>query len=319
MAPATDTPAPSRRSGTQTLGVLTMVDLGNLLTAMVTPLTPEGAVDFDRTAEFAVRLVETGSDGLVVAGTTGESATLTAEEKLDLFRCVIDAVGDRTTIVAGTGDNETQWTIDFTREASKLDIDAVMLVGPYYNKPSQEGLYRHFEAGAAATELPVIAYNVPTRTSKNIETDTILRIAEIGNVVAVKEASGDMKQISDICRRKPDDFLVYSGDDPMTLPMLALGGRGVISVISNVEGRKTQEMVAAFHAKDTARATALHHELTPLCEVCFLESGNPSCAKRALEVCGFPVGGVRLPLVEASEKDTARIRVVCERMGLIGA
>jgi 4-hydroxy-tetrahydrodipicolinate synthase len=296
-----------------------MVDFGNVLTAMVTPFTPEGKMDFRRTAEFAARLVEAGSDGLVVAGTTGESATLTAEEKLDLFRCVIDAVGDRAVIVGGTGDNETQWTVDFTREASKLDLDAVMLVGPYYNKPSQEGLYQHFVAGAAATELPVIAYNVPSRTSKNIEADTVLRLAEIENIVALKEASGDMKQISEICRRKPEDFAVYSGEDPVTLPMLALGSRGVISVISNVEGRKTQEMVTAFHAKDTARATALHHELTPLCEVCFLESGNPSCAKRALEICGFSVGGLRLPLIEASEKDTERIRAVCERMGLIGA
>jgi 4-hydroxy-tetrahydrodipicolinate synthase len=296
-----------------------MPDFGNVLTAMVTPLTPDGAVDFARTAEFADRLVATGSDGLVVAGTTGEASTLTSEEKLDLFRCVIDAVGDRAVIVGGTGDNETQWTVDFTREASKLDLDAVMLVGPYYNKPSQEGLYRHFVAGAAATELPVIAYNVPTRTSKNIETDTVLRLAEIDNIVAIKEASGDMKQISEICRRKPEDFLVYSGEDPVTLPMLSLGSRGVISVISNVEGRKVQEMVTAYHAKDTSRATALHHELYPLCEVCFLESGNPACAKRALGICGFPVGGVRLPLVEASEKDTEKIRVVCERMGLIGA
>jgi len=296
-----------------------MPDFGNLLTAMVTPLTADGAVDFARTAEFAARLVATGSDGLVVAGTTGESATLTPEEKLDLFRCVIDAVGDRAAIVGGTGDNDTQWTVDFTREASKLDLDAVMLVGPYYNKPGQEGLYRHFLAGAAATELPVIAYNVPSRTSKNIETETILRLAEIDNIVAIKEASGDMKQVSEIRRRAPEGFLVYSGEDFVTLPMLSLGARGVISVISNVEGRKVQEMVAAFHAKDTSRAAALHHELFPLCEVCFLESGNPACAKRALEVCGFPVGGVRLPLAEAGEKDTEKIRAVCERMGLIGA
>jgi len=296
-----------------------MTDFGNVLTAMVTPFDAEGKVDFARTAEFAHRLVERGSDGLVLAGTTGESATLTPEEKLDLFRCVIEAVGDRAVLVGGTGDNDTQWTVDFTREASKLDLDAVMLVGPYYNKPSQEGLYRHFVAGAAATELPVIAYNVPTRTSKNIDTDTILRLAEIGNIVAIKEASGDMKQISEICRRKPEDFLVYSGEDPVTLPMLSLGARGVISVISNVEGRRVQEMVAAFHAKDTSRAAALHHELFPLCEVCFLESGNPACAKRALEVCGFPVGGVRLPLAEASERDTEEIRATCERMGLVGA
>jgi len=165
----------------------------------------------------------------------------------------------------------------------------------------------------------VIAYNVPSRTSKNIDTETVLRLAEIDNIVALKEAGGDFRQISEICRRTPADFLVYSGDDFVTLPMLALGARGVISVVSNVEGRRLQEMVAAFHAKDTSRSAALHHELFPLCDVCFLESGNPACAKRALEVCGFPVGGVRLPLAEASEKDTGRIRAVCEEMGLIGA
>lgn len=295
-----------------------MPDFGNVLTAMVTPFTADGQVDFDRAAEFSHRLVENGSDGLVVAGTTGEAATLTPEEKLDLFRCVIEAVGDRAVIVGGTGDNDTQWTVDFTRRASRLDLDAVMLVGPYYNKPSQEGIYRHFRAAAEATELPVIAYNVPSRTSKNIDTDTILRLAEIENIVAVKEASGDLKQVSEICARKPSDFLVYSGDDFITLPMLALGARGVISVISNIEGRKVQEMVQAYHAKDTLRAMTLHHELFPLCQVCFLESGNPACAKRALEICGFPVGGVRLPLAEASEADTARIRAVCERMGLVG-
>jgi 4-hydroxy-tetrahydrodipicolinate synthase len=296
-----------------------MTAFGNVLTAMVTPFTEDGAIDFARTAELANRLVDTGSDGLVVAGTTGESPTLTPEEKLDLFRCVIDAVGDRAVIVAGTGDNETQWTVDFTREASGLNLDAVMLVGPYYNKPSQEGFYQHFRAGAAATELPVILYNVPARTGKNIETDTVLRLAEIGNIVALKEAGGDMRQISEICRRVPEGFHVYSGEDFVTLPMLALGATGVISVISNLHGRPVQDMVTAFHAKDTTRALARHWELYDLCVACFLDSGSPACVKRALELCGFPVGGLRLPLVAADEKDTAKIRAVCERMGLLGA
>jgi len=296
-----------------------MTDLGNVLTAMVTPFDEDGEVDLDRSAELADRLASTGSDGLVVSGTTGESATLTRAEKLDLFRCVVEAVGGRASVVAGTGNNVTRDTVELTREASRIGVDGIMIVGPYYNKPSQEGLYRHFEAAAAATDLPVIIYNVPGRTSKNIETKTVLRSAEIGNVVAVKEASADMKQISEICRQAPDGFSVYSGDDFTTLPMLALGAQGVISVVSNADGRRVAEMVLAFHAGDTARAAARHHELFPLCEACFLESGNPSCVKRALGICGFPVGGVRLPLVEASEADTATIRAVCERMGLVSA
>ncbi len=296
-----------------------MTDLGNVLTAMVTPFDEDGEVDFGRSAELAERLARTGSDGLVVSGTTGESATLTRAEKLDLFRCVVEAVDGKAAVVAGTGNNVTRDTVGLTREAGKTGVHGIMIVGPYYNKPSQEGLYRHFEAAAAATDLPVIIYNVPGRTSKNIETGTVLRTAEIGNVVAVKEASGDMKQISEICRQAPAGFVVYSGDDFTTLPMLALGAQGVISVVSNVASRQVADMVAAFHAGDVNRAAALHHQLFPLCEACFLESGNPSCVKRASEICGFPLGGVRLPLAEASEADTAKIRAVCERMGLVSA
>ncbi|MGQ9731026.1 MAG: 4-hydroxy-tetrahydrodipicolinate synthase [Candidatus Zipacnadales bacterium] len=296
-----------------------MMKLGNLLTAMVTPFTKEGEVDFARTRELVNRLAEAGSDGFVVCGTTGESATLSKEEKLDLFRCVIEAVGDRCAVIGGTGTNNTQQSIELTRAASELDLDAVMLVGPYYNKPSQEGLYRHFLACAEATPLPVIIYNVPGRTGKNIDVDTIVRLAEVSNIIGLKEASGDMKQISEICRRTPEDFLVYSGDDFVTLPMMALGAVGVISVVSNVACRPVADMVKAFHEGDIARAAQLHHELFPLYEACFLESGNPACAKRALEIIGFPVGGVRLPLVEASEKDTQKIREVCERMGLVRA
>ena len=297
-----------------------MTDLGNVLTAMVTPFDDEGEVDFTRAAQLAANLVDNGSDGLVIAGTTGESATLTKAEKLDLFRGVIDAVGDRASIVGGTGDNETAYTVELTRAASELALDAVMLVGPYYNKPSQEGLYQHLKAGAAATELPVIAYNVPGRTSKNIETETTIRLAEtVENIVAVKEASGDMQQISEICRLAPEGFVVYSGDDFLTLPMLSLGAKGIISVIGNVAGKPVQGMVSAFHAGDTARAAELHHFIFPLCEACFLESGNPACVKRAMQISGFDPGAMRLPIIEANEADTARIREVCERMGLAGA
>jgi len=296
-----------------------MRELGCALTAMVTPFDAEGEVDFTRTAELAERLVATGSDGIVVVGTTGESPTLTHREKLDLFRSVVEAVAGRAAVIAGTGTNNTRDSIELTGEAEGTGVDAVILVGPYYNKPSQEGLYRHFSSIAAQTELPVVLYNVPTRTAKNVEIKTVLRLAEIPNVVALKEASGDMRQISELCRLVPDGFAIYSGDDFLTLPMLALGARGVISVVSNLAGRMVTDMIAAFRAGDTARAAALHHALFPLCEACFLESGSPSCIKRALEICGFPVGGVRLPLAEASEADTEKIRAVCERMGLVGA
>ncbi len=298
---------------------MSMRELGCTLTAMVTPFDAAGEVDFARAAELADRLVATGCDGIVVAGTTGESPTLTNQEKLDLFRCVVDAVGDRAAIIGGTGNNDTKDSLELTREAEKTGLDAAMLVGPYYNKPSQEGLYRHFSSIAAQTELPVVVYNVPTRTSKNIQVKTVLRLAELPNVVALKEASGDLKQISELCRLTPVDFAIYSGDDFLTLPMLALGVKGVISVVANVAGRMVADMIGAFRAGDTARAAELHHALFPLCEVCFLESGSPACVKRVMEICGFPVGGLRLPLAETSEADTERIRAVCERMGLVGA
>jgi len=294
-----------------------MKEMGNLLTAMVTPFDGQLQVDYDRAAELAVKLIQEGNDGLVVSGTTGESPTLSDEEKLQLYRVVKEAVGDAT-LVAGTGSNNHEYTIQLTKAASQNDVDGIMLVGPYYNKPSQEGFYQPFSRAAAAPELPVIVYNVPGRTGKNIEADTVLRLAEdVANIVAVKEASGDIKQISKICAGKPDDFAVYSGDDGMTLPLLAVGGIGVISVVAHVATADMAEMVSAFHKRDTARAWELHHRLLPLFDAAFLPSGNPPCIKRALQICGFDCGGVRLPLVEASEKDTQQIRQVCEDLGLV--
>ncbi len=293
-----------------------MTQLGNLLTAMVTPFDSDLNVDYDRACELAVKLINEGSDGLVVAGTTGESPTLSDEEKLQLFRVVKQAVGDAP-VVAGTGSNDHHHTVELTKQASATGVDAVMLVGPYYNKPSQEGFYQHFARAAAATELPVIVYNVPGRTGKNIEAATVLRLAEdVPNIIGVKEASGDIKQISQICANKPDDFTVWSGDDGMTLPVLAVGGVGVISVVAHVVGRDMKAMIEAFHNKDTEGAWKLHHKLLGIFEAAFLPSGNPPCIKRALQICGFPVGGVRLPLVEASEKDTARIAEVCRQLGI---
>ncbi len=293
-----------------------MARFGNVLTAMVTPFDEQFAVDYDRAAELAKRLIDLGSDGLVVTGTTGESPTLTSEEKLKLYEVTKQAVGDAP-IIAGTGNNNTAATIALTEKASALPIDGIMFVGPYYNKPSQEGFHQHFKAAAAATDLPVIVYNVPGRTGKNIEASTVLRLAEdVENIVAVKEASGDLRQIAEIAAKAPHGFEVYSGDDAMTLPLLAVGGVGIISVAANINGVHIAETVAAYKAGETRRATELHHMLLPLFDACFLPSGNPSCVKRALEICGFPVGGTRLPVVPASDKDSEVIRAVCEQLGL---
>jgi len=292
-----------------------MPELGNLITAMVTPFDDDLNVDYDRAGELAVRLADAGSD-ILVSGTTGESPTISAEEKLELFRVVRDAVGEDVGILAGTGGNDTAKSVELTEKASELDVDAILLVGPYYNKPSQEGFYQHFRTVAECTDLPVVLYNVPGRTGKNIETSTVLRLAEdVSNIVGMKEASGDIGQIAEICAGAPEGFRLWSGDDGMTLPILAVGGVGVISVASQVAAEEIGEMIDCHHNGDVARAAQIHGRLMPLFDACFLPSGNPPCVKRALEVCGFPVGGCRLPVVPASEQDTATIREVCENLG----
>ena len=293
-----------------------MPDLGNLLTAMVTPFDGDLRVDYDRAAQLAVKLIEEGNEGLVITGTTGESPTLSDEEMLELYRVVKNAVGD-VTVIAGTGSNNHAHTVELSQKAAQTGVDGIMLVGPYYNKPSQEGFYQHFSRAAGAVDLPVIVYNVPGRTGKNITAETMIRLAEdVPNIVALKEASGDIIQISEICAGTPDDFTVYSGDDNMTLPILAVGGRGVISVVAHLVAAEMLEMISAFHDWDTRRAWQIHHKLLPIFEAAFLPSGNPPCIKRALQVCGFDCGGVRLPLVEASDEDTARIRRACQDLSL---
>ena len=293
-----------------------MARFGTVLTAMVTPFKDDLSVDFDRAAELAKRLIDTGSDGLVITGTTGESPTLSSEEKLTLFEVTKAAVGNAP-IIAGTGSNNTAASIELTKKAAELPIDGVMFVGPYYNKPSQEGLYQHFRACAQATDLPVVLYNVPGRTGKNIEAATVLRVAEeMENVVAVKEASGDLEQITRICAQAPDGFEVYSGDDSLTLPIMAVGGVGIISVAGHVGGELISDMIDAFNSGENDRAAGLHQRLLPLFTACFLGSGNPACVKCALEVCGFPVGGARLPVVPASTADAEIIRAACVKLGL---
>lgn len=293
-----------------------MRHFGQVLTAMVTPFHDDNSVNYQAAAALARHLVANGSDGLVVAGSTGEAATLSAEEKLKLFAVVLEAVGDKATVIAGTGSNDTGASIALTREAEKLGVHGAMLVGPYYNKPTQEGFYQHFKAIADSTALPIILYNVPGRTASNIAPDTIARLAVVPNIVAVKESSGNLDQVSEIIRITPKEFFVYSGDDSLTLPILAVGGTGIISVAAHVVGTRMQDMIKAFFAGQHAVAKDIHLELLPFFKVIFITT-NPIPIKTALQLMGHNVGGFRLPLVSASANETEAIRKVMHSLRII--
>lgn len=297
-------------------GVLVMVRFGRLLTAMVTPFTPDGKLDYTTAASLAKRLVENGSDGLVVAGTTGESPTLTSEEKLSLFSTVVEAVGGTASVIAGTGSYSTDESIHLTREAEKTGIDGVLLVAPYYNRPPQEGLYRHFKTVAEATSLPVMIYNIPGRTAVNVTPDTMVRLAQVDNIVSIKESAGILPQVSELVQKLPEDFLVYSGDDALTLPMMAVGAVGVISVAAHVAGRRIKAMVEAFARGDAAEANRIHQMLLPLFNVLFITT-NPIMIKAAVNLLGIPAGSVRLPLVDATVEETAKLKEVMQGLGLL--
>lgn len=280
---------------------------GNLLTAMVTPFDDKMEVDYTQAANLAKYLAEHGSDGIVVCGTTGESPTLTKEEKIKLWQVVKEAVAGKAAVIAGTGSNNTKESIAMTKEAEKIGVDGAMLVGPYYNKPSQEGFYQHFKTVAESTSLPIIVYNVPGRTGTNILPQTVIRLSEIPNIVAVKEASGNVEQASQIRRGTAPDFMVYSGDDSLTLPILAVGGTGVISVASHVIGDQMQEMIKAYLSGDVKKASALHLELFPVFKGLFITS-NPVPVKAALNLKGIKVGSTRLPLVDAAPEHLEAIK-----------
>ncbi len=280
---------------------------GQLVTAMVTPFDESLELDLGRLAKVIDHLIVTGTTGLVVSGTTGESATLTHREKLMLFEETVRLVAGRIPVIAGTGGNNTAEAIAFTKEVDHLQVDAFLLVAPYYNKPSQEGLYQHFYSVAKATDKPIIVYNIPGRTAVNIAPETIVRLAGIDNIVAVKESSGDFTQISRIIGETPDDFYVYSGDDKYTLPFLALGGYGVISVAAHVAGELMHAMLRAFFDEDLSEARRMHHRLMPLFEGLF-KTSNPVLVKAALGMIGMEVGGVRLPLVSATPEELRELR-----------
>ncbi len=283
-----------------------MKKFGRLLTAMVTPFDEKGQVDYEQAKKLASALLASGSDGLVVAGTTGESPTLTAAEKLRLFAEVKSAVSGDATIVAGTGNYNTQESIELTGKAEKTGVDACLLTVPYYNKPNQEGLYEHFKAIASSTKLPCIIYNVPSRTITNLAAETTIRLSKMDNIAGVKEASADLAQIARIIDGVDKKFLVYSGNDADTFPILGLGGYGVIGVITHLVGKQYKQMMDDFFAGRIAESARLHRSFIPLVNSMFM-IGSPMPIKYALNYLGFRVGKPRLPLVVPDEKTRAVI------------
>ncbi len=295
---------------------MTQPRFGRLLTAMVSPFDAEGMLDLSRAQELAQRLLDSGSDGLVVCGTTGESPTIDYDDKVRLFSAILEVAGGTAPVIANIGDNCTADSVNFARRVEKLGVDGVMAVVPYYNKPPQEGLYRHFSAIAAAVDVPLVLYNVPSRTVTNLDAETTLRLAGVDNIVAVKEASGRLTQIASIIDGAPPGFEVLSGNDEDTLPMMGLGATGVISVASHVAGPLLADMLAAQGGGDHTRALKIHLELMPLFKALFMTS-NPIMVKRALDLAGFPVGDPRLPLVPATDEQTAELERVMRRIGLL--
>jgi 4-hydroxy-tetrahydrodipicolinate synthase len=284
-----------------------MKKLGRLLTAMVTPFNEEGGVDYEQAKRLASALLNSGSDGILVVGTTGESPTLLREEELRLFSEVKSAIGERGTVIAGTGSNSTAEALKTTKEAERIGVDACLLVVPYYNKPTQEGLYQHFKAIAESTSLPCILYNVPSRTVVSLSADTTIKLSHIDNIIGIKEASGNLGAISKIISNTREDFLVWSGNDSDTLPILTLGGYGVVSVASHLVGNQIREMIYSFINGKTSEAASIHRHLMPLVNALFIVS-NPIPVKYALNHIGFNVGKPRLPLTEPDEKSAATIR-----------
>lgn len=292
---------------------------GRMIPAMVTPFDENRELDLDKVQALAVRLVDGGSDSLIINGTTGESPTVFYPQKIDLFRAVVESVGDRVPVIANVGDNCTADTVSFAREVAELGVDGFMCVVPYYNKPPQEGIYQHFRTIANAVELPIILYNIPGRCVVNMEAETTLRLAhDCANVVAVKEASGKMDQIKAIIDAAPEGFAVYSGDDAVTFDIMKLGGTGVISTIGNVAPARMKEIVDLCAAGDWEAAAAANEALMPLMKGLF-ETSNPILVKEALKLLGFPVGGVRLPLVDATPEQSERLAAIMREVGVLDA
>lgn len=284
---------------------------------MITPFNHDGTVNYSVTEKLAAHLADHGTDTLVVCGTTGESPTLSWDEEFELFRVVKSAVGGNAKVMAGTGSNSTTEAIAATQKAAKMGLDGSLQVVPYYNKPPQAGLYHHFEAIAqAASDLPIMLYNVPGRTSQNLLPETVARLAEVPNIVALKEASGNLDQASQIRQLTPTDFAIYSGDDSLTLPMLAIGGSGVVSVASHLVGPQLQQMIQAFESGQVQAATQIHLKLFSLFKALFITT-NPIPVKAALRLQGWDVGSLRLPLCDPDEGVHAMLKTVMAELNLL--
>jgi 4-hydroxy-tetrahydrodipicolinate synthase len=289
--------------------------LGQILTAVVTPFAEDDSVNFDSFKRLCVHLVENGSDGVVVAGTTGEAPTLSDEERLALFAAAIEAVGDRANVVAGTGTYSTTHSVHLTREAHKLGVDAFLVVTPYYNKPPVRGIVAHFEAIATVTDKPIVVYNIPQRVVINLEPDTLAELAEIPNVQYVKQATTDLDQARRVVSES--GLILLAGGDELLLPFLELGANGGILVYTHIVGPRVRELVTRFQDGDAEGAREIEKELAPIIEA--LSVANPIPVKAALNMLGHDVGGHRLPLVEASESEKTLLRGALERAGILTA
>ncbi|GAX35943.1 4-hydroxy-tetrahydrodipicolinate synthase [Nodularia sp. NIES-3585] len=294
-----------------------MGEFGRVLTAMITPFKADGSVNYDVAAELAAHLANNGTDTLVICGTTGESPTLSWDEEYQLFVEVLQAVAGKAKVIAGCGSNSTKEAIAATQKAATIGVHGSLQVVPYYNKPPQAGLYQHFQAIAeACPELPLMLYNVPGRTGQNLSPETVARLAEINNIVGIKEATGNLDQASEIRRLTPKEFQIYSGDDSLTLPLLAIGATGVVSVASHLVGNQLQQMIQAFSAGKIETASEIHLQLFPLFKALFLTT-NPIPVKQALKLQGWEVGCTRLPLCEADSDVSDKLKAVLDKLDLI--
>lgn len=278
------------------------MNFGKLLTAMVTPFNEQNKVDYDKVTELIEYLIDQDSDGLIIAGTTGESPTLTNEEKVQLFKHTVKVVNGRVPIIAGTGSNNTKNSIALTKQAEEAGVDALLLVTPYYNKPNQAGLYQHFLALAESTSLPIMLYNIPGRTMVHLTVETIVALSKIDNIVSVKESSGNLDAISQIIEQTDDSFTVYSGDDSLTLPLKSIGADGVVSVSSHIVGKEMKQMLNAYDEGNVKEAAAIHRRLLPIMRGLFM-APSPAPVKAALRMKGIETGSVRLPLVNLNEME----------------
>lgn len=291
---------------------------GRLLTAMVTPFNADGSVNYEKAADLAEWLINNGSDGLVVAGSTGEAATMSAEEKLELFRVVVNRINKRVPVIAGTGSNNTTDSVKMTKMAEAMGVDGALIVGPYYNKPTQEGFYQHFAAVAQSTGLPIIVYNVPGRTASNISPAIVARLAaDFENIVAIKEAAGNVAQVAELYSVLPEEFTIYSGDDGLIIPFMSVGATGLISVLSNIGGGILQDVMQAYEDGRVREAAKLNARMVPLANAMFIET-NPIPVKAAVTlVTGIDAGQPRLPLTPMEPENKAKMVAVLQEYGLV--